>query len=57
MTEENEVQGNFRYDKDSKRYHRFQIETDSGVTGTVYLPKDLKPIPRKLILEYTNKDD
>jgi hypothetical protein len=57
MTQENAVQGKFRYDKDSKRYHRFQIETESGVTGTVYLPKDLNPIPRKLVLEYADKDD
>ena len=57
MTQDNQVQGFFRYDKDSKRYHRFQIETESEVTGTVYVPKEMKPIPRKLILEYAGKDD
>ena len=57
MKQENQVQGVFRYDKDSKRYHRFQVETESGITGTVYVPKELKPIPRKLILEFANKDD
>ena len=57
MTEKNEIQGMFRYDKDSKRYHRFQVETESGVIGTIYLPKDLKPMPRKLVLEYAGKDD
>jgi len=57
MKQENQVQGIFRYDKDSKRYHRFQVETESGITGTVYVPKELKPIHRKLILEYAGKDD
>jgi len=37
--------------------HRFQVETEFGVTGTIYLPKDLEPIPRTLILEYAGKDD
>ena len=57
MMEKNEIQGKFRYDKDSMRYHRFQIETESGVTGTVYIPKEMKPIPRKLILEYAGKSE
>ena len=52
-----QIQGLFRYDKDTKRHHRFQIETDSGVTGTLYFPKQLNPIPIKLILEYAEKDD
>jgi hypothetical protein len=52
-----EIQGVFRYDKNSKRYHRFQVETESGITGTIYLPKDLKPIPRMMILEYAGGDD
>lgn len=56
MSDEREVAGKFRYDQDTKRYHRFQIETDTGVNGTVYIPKDRNgaPMPKKLILEYAN---
>ena len=52
MTEEKEVRGKFRYEQDSKRYHRFTIETDTGIVGTVYVPKDKGSMPKKLILEY-----
>jgi len=57
MTQKNQIEGTFKYDKDTKRMHRFQVETEFGVTGTIYLPKDLKPMPRTLILEYAGKDD
>jgi hypothetical protein len=51
----NEVSGKFRYEQDSKRFHRFQIKTDCGIVGTVYVPKDKKSMPKKLILEYEPK--
>ena len=50
--EKDHVSGKFRYDQDSKRYHRFKIETDVGIVGTVYVPKDKQSMPKKLILEY-----
>lgn len=55
MTESNEreVTGKFRYEQDSKRYHRFKIETEAGIFGTVYVPKEKQSIPKKLILEQT----
>jgi hypothetical protein len=55
MTDSNEIEitGKFRYEQDSKRYHRFKIETDAGIVGTVYVPKDKQSMPKKLILEYT----
>ena len=58
MSEEKTINGKFRYEQDSKRFHRFQIETDEGIVGTVYVPKDRQgaPMPKKLILEYENKD-
>ena len=56
MSDEKEIIGVFRYDQDSKGYHRFKIETDAGIVGTVYIPKDEPSIPRKLILEYAAKD-
>jgi hypothetical protein len=52
MSDEKEILGKFRYEQDSKRYHRFKIETDSGIVGTVYVPKDRQSMPEKLILEY-----
>jgi hypothetical protein len=30
------------YDRDSKRYHRFLIDGGKGITGTIYIPKDMK---------------
>ena len=55
MTEKKEVTGKFRYEQDSKRFHRFKIETDNGVVGTVYVPKDKVSMPKKIILEYADK--
>ena len=55
MSEEKEIIGKFRYEQDSKRFHRFKIETDTGVVGTVYVPKDKISIPKKIILEYADK--
>jgi hypothetical protein len=52
MFDEKEVTGTFRYAQDSKRYHRFKIETDTGIVGTVYFPKDKESMPKKLILKY-----
>jgi hypothetical protein len=53
-----EVTGKFLYEQDSKRYHRFQIvETDQGIIGTVYVPKDLEPMPDKIVLERKEKEE
>ena len=55
MGEAKEIKGLFRYEQDSKRYHRFKIETDTGIVGTVYVPKDIEAMPKKLALEYADK--
>lgn len=52
-----EINGQFRFDKDSKRFHRFKIETDEGIVGTIYVPKDNDGIPEKLILAYAKKNE
>jgi hypothetical protein len=49
--EKKEVRGKFRYDQDSKRFHRFLIETDCGIVGTVYVSKNKKAIPERIILD------
>ena len=58
MDQKKEITGQFRFDQDSKRFHRFQIETDVGVVGTLYIPKDMggSKLPKKIILDYANKD-
>jgi hypothetical protein len=54
VSDEKEVTGKFRYEQDSKRYHRFGIETNEGIVGTVYVPKDKQSMPKNLVLEYAN---
>ena len=56
MSEDKNINGKFRFDQDSKRYHRFQIETDVGIVGTIYIPKDKESMPKKITLEYAGKD-
>lgn len=46
-----EVTGKFKYEQDSKRYHRFQIETPEGLVGTIYVPKTMVPIPDRVVLD------
>jgi len=48
MTEEKEITGKFQYEQDSKRYHRFQIITDEGIVGTVYVPKNIEAMPMSI---------
>jgi hypothetical protein len=58
MSDKTEINGKFRFDQDSKRFHRFQIETEIGIVGTVYIPKDMggEKLPKKITLEYANKN-
>jgi hypothetical protein len=30
---------------------------DAGVTGSLYIPKDLQPLPKTIILLYAGKDE
>ncbi len=43
--------GTFTFERNTKTYHRFIVVTPSGVTGTLYLPKTLEPLPKRLVLE------
>jgi hypothetical protein len=58
MDDKTEINGQFRFDQDSKLFHRFKIETESGIVGTVYIPKDMggEKLPKKITLNYANKD-
>ena len=58
MSESQTLQGKFRYDKDTKRCYRFQIELDSGINGTVYIPRGIAGgIPKQIILEYVDRSE
>jgi hypothetical protein len=46
-----EIKGTFKYEQDSKRYHRFRIEAAGGIVGTVYIPKDMHPLPDRIVLD------
>jgi len=45
-----EVKGKLLYDQDSKRFHRYIIETDDGFVGNVYFSKE-GGIPKKVTLD------
>ena len=50
MGNEKEVRGRFQYEQDSKHYHRFKIEIDKGIKGSLYISKDSE-LPDKVVLE------
>lgn len=50
MAAENEANGTFRYEQDSKRFHRYTLEADGGIVGMIYFPKDA-PIPISVTLK------
>ena len=54
MSDAKEVTGKFKYEQDSKRYHRFKIETDEKIVGVIYIPRDREDMPKKITLEYEN---
>lgn len=52
MSQNKEVKNHIRYDQDTKRYHRFQIEfDDEDIGGTIYISKQERPLPIRLILD------
>ena len=47
-----EIKAKIKFDGDSKRYHRFKvIHPDGEIVGTVYLSKEMNPLPKKIVLE------
>ena len=48
MSEKEEVEGKFRYEQDSKRYHRFQIEQKTvNSIGMIYCDMEAVQIQYK----------
>lgn len=56
-TKNKEIKGIMRYEQDSKRFHRCQIEAAAGIVGIVYIPKGITPWPKRLTLTYEGKED
>lgn len=46
-----------KFDKDTKRMHRFNIESKDGVAGSIYVSKDLNPLPEEITVELKAKSD
>ncbi len=42
--------GTYKYDRDTKRCHRFLFEGDDNMKGAIYLPKSVESIPDEIIL-------
>jgi hypothetical protein len=45
-----EVECKFKYEQDSKRFHRFKVESEEGITGSIYVPRDANGIPERIVL-------
>jgi len=43
------------YVKDSKRYHRYEIE-GTEVTGSIYVSKEMDPMPKTITVTLAVKD-
>ena len=55
MSEEAKL--SFRYEQDSKRFHRYKlIDPDGYITGSIYFSKDMKELPKRLTLERMEKE-
>ena len=47
-----QVSGVFKYVNDTKRFHRFDINVEAeGINGTIYVSKDFKTMPKRIVLE------
>ncbi|MFA6414094.1 MAG: hypothetical protein WCW53_15535 [Syntrophales bacterium] len=51
MSEQKEVKGQFQFDGDTKRYHRFQVEADGDIKGSMFFPKGAT-IPERITLDF-----
>ena len=51
MTKEKISKGRFEYDKDSAKYHRYQLKAEGGIVGTLYVPKDGEDMPDRIELK------
>ncbi len=47
ITEKKEVKGTFKYNGDSKCFHRYEIEAESGIVGSLYMPQDIDKLKQE----------
>ena len=46
-----------RFEHDTKRFHNFKVIDPNGeITGTIYFPKRMNPLPKRLVLEMKNDE-
>lgn len=48
---ESEIQITATYDKDTYCQHRYHIDENQPIKGTLYIPKDADAIPERVIIE------
>ena len=56
MSEGTEAKGIFKFEQDSKRFHRFKVEVGKNIVGSLYISKDSEGIPEKIVLTYARKE-
>ena len=57
MTETKTIEMVARYDADTKRTHRFNLEPAEGVAGTIYINKKTKPLPKKVVIDLKTREE
>jgi hypothetical protein len=57
MSEAKMVEITARYDADTKRTHRFLLESENGVAGSIYISKEAQPLPKRIVLQLKMKGD
>jgi hypothetical protein len=53
-----EVKAVFKYERDTKRFHRFNVITTDGdveLNGTIYIGKGHGGLPKRIVMEYQGK--
>jgi len=48
---EEKIEVTATYDRDSKRYHRYNIDEGKGIAGSVYIPKGENPICKEILIK------
>lgn len=46
---EKKVNSEFQFDEGNKRFHRFRIDNKQNMVDTVYVSKDIKAMPKRLM--------
>lgn len=54
MTEKKEIKGEFKYQQDSKNFHRYLVRVEGEINGSLYIPKDTTEFPDRIVLERVN---